>query len=25
MKFRLPSAPDKKKPEALAAPGFDSF
>jgi len=25
MKFRLPSAPDKKKPEAVTAPGFDSF
>jgi hypothetical protein len=25
MKFRLPSAPDKKKPEAVAAPGFDSL
>ena len=25
MKFRLPSASDKKKPEAVAAPGFDSF
>ena len=25
MKLRLPSASDKKKPEAVAAPGFDSF
>lgn len=25
MKFRLPSAPDKKKPEAVPAPGFDSL
>lgn len=25
MKFRLSSAPDKKKPEVVAAPGFDSL
>jgi hypothetical protein len=25
MKFQLPSAPNKKKPEAVAAPGFDSL
>lgn len=25
MKFRLPSAPDKKKPEAVSVPGFNSL